>query len=182
MSAPHQRDEANGFRIQAAVQFGFRWTNDDADEYACTESQLIAFAKACERKGMADVRAQLRELESAFDAVGIAGSASASLMSGAISAAADGLDTQIAAIDAELAPILEVERQRVLAELCVDEGCPQHGTPHVCINRGESKCADCEPAPVSTFDLCVGGFPIKADACDECGATMDESCGRVTCS
>jgi hypothetical protein len=152
--APH--DEADSFRIEAAVQFGFHWTNDDADEYACTEAALVAFARACERAGMAEARARLRKLESALDAAGVAGSTSASLMSGAISAAADGLDTQIAAIDAELAPLLEAERQRFL-------------------------CAGCEPAPVSAPDLCAGGFPITADACDECGATMDETCGRVTC-
>lgn len=43
--------DEDGFRIEAALQFGFETTNDDADQFKCTQEQLIAFAKACERKG-----------------------------------------------------------------------------------------------------------------------------------
>ena len=86
--------EADGFRTEAAVQFGFTWTNDDADEYACTEAALIAFAKACEHKGLCDAREIARRC-------------------GAYTTIAK-LDKQIAALGAELAPIVESERQRSL--------------------------------------------------------------------
>lgn len=49
-------NDADGFRLEAAEQFGFEH-NDGQDGpgqpgYFCTESELIAFAKACERAGM----------------------------------------------------------------------------------------------------------------------------------
>lgn len=53
-------NELNGFRIEAALQFGFEMTNDDGDEYSCTEAQLLAFARACERKGRADAAKMAR--------------------------------------------------------------------------------------------------------------------------
>jgi hypothetical protein len=145
--------EADGFRTEAAVQFGFTWTNDDADEYACTEAALIAFAKGCERKGMADAREIARRC-------------------GAYVAIAR-LDKQIAVLDAELKPILEAERQRSLTAaghvpvdpanptggwvkkpepLCEDEGCPHHGTLHVCVTRADRY------AGITDEDLGVEGF------------------------
>jgi hypothetical protein len=129
-------NDSDGYRMEAAEQFGFETTNDDADEYKCTQAALIAFAKACERKGMADARAVAKA-------------------AGAYVAVAR-VNKQIAAIDAELAPILAAEEIRYMTSrgyvrgtdepgkrwiksepLCDDEGCPQHGTPHVCINRTE---------------------------------------------
>jgi hypothetical protein len=91
-------DEQNGFRVEAAEQFGFESIDgEDAPGqpgYFCTEDELIAFAKACERKGMAD-------------ALVIAKS------SGAFGAATR-LKKRIAEIDVELAPVLESERVRFL--------------------------------------------------------------------
>jgi hypothetical protein len=37
--------EEDGFLIEAALQLGFQMTNDDGDEFACTEGQLLEFAK-----------------------------------------------------------------------------------------------------------------------------------------
>lgn len=87
--------DEDGHTIEAAVQFGFRWTNDDADEYACTEAQLIAFAKACERKGLAEASALLKRCRVTFAADRI-------------------LKERVATIDAELAPILATEEERYM--------------------------------------------------------------------
>ncbi len=103
-------NDQDGFRLEAADQFGFAELNDfpeDAGKYLCTEAQLIAFAKACERKGMAE----------AYEL-----------------ANRDAVHRRMKEIDAELAPILKTERDRALG-LCDDEGCPHHGTDHVCISR-----------------------------------------------
>lgn len=60
-------NEADGFRIEAALRSGFAMTNDNGDEYACTEAQLIAFAKACERAGRAQIAQAFRAaLEKGF--------------------------------------------------------------------------------------------------------------------
>lgn len=103
-------NDADGFRIEAALQFGFRMTNDDGDEYACTESQLIAFAKACERKGRAEASklAQTRSHENRV----------AHMHEGAVAldCLAGELDQLNDATDAELKPILEAERQRSFAD------------------------------------------------------------------
>lgn len=150
-------NEADGFRIEAACQFGFETTNDDADEYKCTEAALLAFAKACERKGRAEA------IKIADDLYGEG--PSAPWDNGGTS---DGwnIGTQkivelLTAInvtaDAELAPILATEEARCMIAcgyvrgtdkpgkrwikpepLCDDEGCPHHGTAHVCISRTES--------------------------------------------
>lgn len=102
--------EMDGFRTEAACQFGFETTNDDADEYKCTEAQLLNFAKSCERKGMCDARDLARK-------------------SGAYGTAVR-LDKQIAEIDAYLKPIVEVERQRWLTargHVPVDPAKPEGG-------------------------------------------------------
>ena len=44
-------NDTDGHRIEAALQFGFEKISDDCPAYRCTETQLLAFAKACERKG-----------------------------------------------------------------------------------------------------------------------------------
>lgn len=84
--------DEDGHRVEAALQFGFSITGGDVDGYICTEPQLIAFAKACERAGMAKAVALLRIQPNASLWV------------------AARLDEQIAATDAELAPILEANR------------------------------------------------------------------------
>ncbi len=119
--------EEDGFRLEAAEQFGFSQAEDDGP-YTCTEAQLIAFAKACERKGLAEAH-------------GLANR--------------DAVHRRILDIDTELAPIMAAEEERSMLAagyvrgtdepgkrwvkpselLCDDEGCPHHGTEHVCVNR-----------------------------------------------
>jgi hypothetical protein len=36
--------EPQGFMLEAALEAGFRMTNDDGDEYACTQEQVLKFA------------------------------------------------------------------------------------------------------------------------------------------
>lgn len=84
--------EADGFRTEAACQFGFQTTNDDCTEYRCTQEALIAFAKACERKGLADARELARGIHGLVD----------------------DLDERIAAIDAEITPVRVAEEARFM--------------------------------------------------------------------
>lgn len=89
---------------QAAEQFGFIQT---AHRYSCTEAQLIAFAKACERKALCTARSHVRqELNNPLSARD----------KSALLAITGRLSKQIAEIDAVNAPILEAERQRRLSE------------------------------------------------------------------
>lgn len=90
----------DSLRLEAAEQFGFRGGDN---RYACTEAQLIAFAKACERAGMARTVAYIRMHERALEYYE---------WGRALNWTAKQLDVQIAAIDAELAPLLEAERVR----------------------------------------------------------------------
>jgi hypothetical protein len=99
--------DADGFRLEAAEQFGFVEIDTDGREgYVCTEAQLIAFAKACERKGRAEA-AQLvrREFNNPLNA-----QAKSPLF-----AVLGALKKRNDETDAELAPLLEAERQRSLA-------------------------------------------------------------------
>jgi hypothetical protein len=49
-------NDDDGFRIEAAMQFGFDEVEGaTVTTYRATESQLLAFAKACERAGMVKV-------------------------------------------------------------------------------------------------------------------------------
>lgn len=135
-------NEADGFRTEAACQFGFETTNDDADEYKCSQAALIAFAKGCERKGMADAREIARR-------------------AGAYVAIAR-LDKQIAALDVELAPILESERQRSLTasgHVPVDPANPQGGwvkkpeTFSCLCGVGTEPCPDSDGVPACCHNL-----------------------------
>lgn len=74
--------EQDGFRIEAAYQFGFEDSHPGADDevYVCTEEALLTFAKACERAGMARAMALVQQ--------------------------------QIDALDLETGPVLEAVRQR----------------------------------------------------------------------
>lgn len=91
-------NDADGFRLEAAEQFGAQ-TDADCVTYTFEEGQLIAFAKACERKGMAQA---VETLEGADSAV-------------ALEWAVNTFKLCMQEIDAELAPIMETERQRCLA-------------------------------------------------------------------
>lgn len=100
--------EQDGFRIEAALQLGFEEAAvhcGKTEVYACTEAQLIAFAKACERKALCTARSHVRqELNNPLSARDKC----------PLLAIMGRLSKQIAQIDAELAPILEAERQRCL--------------------------------------------------------------------
>jgi hypothetical protein len=97
-------NEQDGFRLEAAEQFGFSQAEDDGP-YTCTEAQLIAFAKAAERKGMASAaalirnRAQTSALRSSCDDLILA---------------AREIESLVAVSDAELAPILAAEEERYM--------------------------------------------------------------------
>lgn len=142
--------EDDGFRSEAAGQFGFRDFNDDCTERLCTTAQLVAFAKSCERKGRAEAAQVVRrELNNPLNA-----QAKSPLL-----AVLGALKKRNDESDAELAPILAAEEARFMTSrgyvrarddqpgarwikptdlLCVDEGCPHHGTSHVCVDRTES--------------------------------------------
>jgi hypothetical protein len=79
--------DEDGHRIEAAEQFGFSRLCSTDSVYRCTEAQLIAFAKACERKGLAEAH-------------GLANR--------------DAVHRRILDIDAELAPILAAEEERFM--------------------------------------------------------------------
>ena len=102
--------DEDGFRIEAAEQFGFKITDDDAEQLACTESQLIAFAKACERKGIAQSAKLARTMASLYGRYDNQENA----LTGELESFAKMLEKVVDAIDIHLAPILEAERQRVL--------------------------------------------------------------------
>lgn len=174
--------DEDGHRIDAAMQFGFEQTEDDGP-YSCTEAQLIAFAKAAERKGRAEAIA-LATQEGRVTDFGARM---------ALKGVADELLAMNAASDAALAPILAAEEHRFMTsrgyvrgtddpggrwvrreeskksiqisdyEVCEDEGCPQYGTPHVCIDRVESEpreaCHYCGPGKYT-------GLP--GGACENC--------------
>lgn len=101
-------NEQDGFRLEAAMQFGFSQAEDDGP-YTCTEAQLIAFAKACERKGLAEaVTVAAGELRN-----------TSQLMSNPPQSSAawdirNALNKKIEKIDAELAPILAAEEERYM--------------------------------------------------------------------
>lgn len=78
--------DEDGHRIEAAMQFGFSQAEDDGP-YSCIDAQLIAFAKACERKGLAMAH-------------GLANR--------------DAVYRHILALDGELAPILAAEEDRYM--------------------------------------------------------------------
>jgi hypothetical protein len=88
--------DADGFRCEAAQQFGFETTIDYAAEYECTQAQLIAFAKACEYAGVAQAvrfaSAGDDTYRGPFDAQGIV----------------DELERRIAALDAVIREAEEV--------------------------------------------------------------------------
>jgi len=83
--------DEQGFTIEAAYQFGFQGSGHnegkDTDTFLCTQSQLLTFAKACERKGMANAHAM---------------------------GSRDIVWREIQKIDAELKPILEAEEVRYM--------------------------------------------------------------------
>jgi hypothetical protein len=99
-------NDADGHRIEAAEQFGFSLVAgapDDAPEtYVCTEAQVIAFAKACERAGFAKAAAHCRHLETFWDAQE---QEWAPAVAGAFAIIAENIEAGNALIDAELAAV-----------------------------------------------------------------------------
>ena len=51
--------DEEGLLIELALHLGFQMTNDDGDEYACTEAQLLEFAKRLLGRAKLDDREQM---------------------------------------------------------------------------------------------------------------------------
>lgn len=120
--------DEDGLRLEAAKQFGFESLDDTPSAFSdwthfATEAQIIAFAKACEmagrREAMRFVRRELNNPLSARD-------------KSPLKAVLGALTKLNNATLVENAPILEAVRAKTL--LCKDEGCPHHGTDHVCVS------------------------------------------------
>lgn len=104
-------NDADGFRLEAAEQFGFEDTSGAVDGYLCTEAQLIAFAKACERAGRAEASKLIQTTAHACrEKPGCSAPLALDTVAGILERAND-------VTDMELAPLLEAERQRCLAEV-----------------------------------------------------------------
>lgn len=97
-------NDEDGLRLEAAEQFGFERISDDCPRYSCTESQLIAFARACERKGRAEVVTIAEEI----------GAHSTDKEKGALGAVIHRLQDMNRRVDAELASILAAEETRFM--------------------------------------------------------------------
>lgn len=95
--------DGDGHRIEAALQFGFE-ALPDMDGFTCTPPQLIAFAKACERKGRAEAIAEMERV----------GAYSTDQEKGALGVVIYRMQKRNDKVDAELAPLLEAERVRSL--------------------------------------------------------------------
>lgn len=98
-------NDADGFRIEAAEQFGFEEIDgQDApgqEGYFCTETELIAFAKACERKGMAEAKAIAADIKDNRNVAHFLRDFQAGFKHGAF-VVAHRLNEKITEIDAEL--------------------------------------------------------------------------------
>lgn len=158
-------NDQDGLRIEAAEQYGFEEIDGQDGPgqpgYFCTEAELLAFAKACERAGMAQAAKQLRDAESKFDAqaeiasqTDVNAATALAMMSGAIMTMAALFEQQIAALDAEIAPVkAAAELQFMTAQGYVrDTGgrwtlpethdcpCGRGETPCPCTSTGEPLC------------------------------------------
>lgn len=103
--------EQDGFRIEAALQFGFTQRSaHEGDEgvYSCTEAQLIAFAKSAERKGRAEASKLAQTSGHEYRVTGF------SKVAAVLDVLAGSLDRLNAETDAELAPILAAEEERFM--------------------------------------------------------------------
>ena len=81
------------------------------------------------------------------------------------------------------------EPAQPVKQLCEDEGCPHHGTPHVCINTAkpaQPMSAACKPGEYLSVDgRCLHdqtgeGHPA-ADNCNSCSC-MDAACHQEACT
>lgn len=127
--------DEDGHRIDAAMQFGFEQTEDDGP-YICTEAQLIAFAKAAERKGRAEAIAEMERV----------GSYSTDPEKGALGVVIHKMKERNAASDAELAPILAAEEERYMTSRGYVRGTDEPGKRWVRHEGSEeaSQISDCE--------------------------------------
>lgn len=103
--------ESDGYRFEAAEQFGFSQIKDDGP-YTCTEAQLIAFAKAAERKGRAEAIKIADDLYGEGNGSPYDNGAGACGWNDATQKIVEKLTALNAATDAELAPILAAEEER----------------------------------------------------------------------
>jgi hypothetical protein len=170
-------DDADGFRIEAAEQFGFIATDPGAGAYdgtyACSVQQVIAFAKACERAGMAAALKLVRITAQGGRDIKInAAPIALDVISGV-------LEHAVWKTDAELAPILAAEEARFMtAQGYVRAADDQPGARWI---KPESKCDGCIPASVVPSE-CVGCGQNPADPpsklCPGCQAYRE----HTTCS
>lgn len=100
-------NDADGLRLEAAEQFGFEAAEvycGNTELYSCTPAQLVAFAKACERAGRAQVARHIRQAEQFWDKAHTF--EGAPFCAGACDALAGQIEKANAIIDAELALVL----------------------------------------------------------------------------
>lgn len=141
--------EQDGFRIEAAVSFGFEWTNDDADEFKCTEAQLIAFAKAAERKGRAEAIKIAKDMYGDGPSYPYDSGGGSCGWNDATQKIVELLTERNAATDAELAPILEAEEARFMTAQGYVRGTDEPGRKWVKL------CHRCDTnIAVNPSDLC----------------------------
>lgn len=174
--------DEDGFRIEAAVQFGFEWTNDDADEYACTEAQLIAFAKAAERKGRAEAIKIAEDLYGEGPSAPWDNGGTSDGWNIGTQKVVELLTALNAAIDVELAPILAAEEERFMISRGYVRGTDEPGKRWVKPSEKDTQVSDCE---VCGGDCAAANPPVMNCPRDECarrGIDPDELCadGGVT--
>lgn len=121
-------NDQDGYRIEAAMQFGFSQTEDDGP-YTCTEAQLIAFAKACERKGLAMAHGLGNR---------------------------DAVYRHILDLDAELAPVLAAEEERSMTAAGYVRGTDEPGKRWVKPSEEPTQVSDRLPDDIlETLKGCV---------------------------
>jgi hypothetical protein len=102
----------DGFRIEAALQLGAtEIEGSEVTAYSLSEVELIAFAKACERKGRAEASKLASTRGTAYRVDGRGYAADFVLQALSLE-----LDRMNDATDTDLAPILEAERLRSRAK------------------------------------------------------------------
>lgn len=155
--------DADGHRIEAAEQFGFSPLCSTDPVYRCTEAQLIAFAKAAERKGRAE----------AITLVTQEGRVTDFGAQMALKGVADELLAMNAASDAELAPILANEEERYMTSRGYVRGTEEPGKRWVRPEESEEvpQVSDNECCDLAAVEPCPD-CPTAQKFCP-CGACVE---------
>lgn len=103
--------DEDGHRLEAADQCGFVQAEDDGP-YTCTEAQLIAFAKGCERKGRAEAIKIAEDLYGEGPSAPWDNGGTSDGWNQCTRRIVEVLTAQNVASDTELAPILVAEEER----------------------------------------------------------------------